>query len=138
MTGLGLGGSARPRTKPGDFERAWEVITSADGDKKTKAYLAELVAAQASHDAAREKAEAAAAEAARREIEAAKAEQDARSARAALSTATEAARNEVGRREVAVAERERLATEHEQSQDTRAEELAQREGHLREAGVAGF
>ena len=38
MNGPGMGGSARPKARAGDFERAWEVIVAAGGDKETRDY----------------------------------------------------------------------------------------------------
>ena len=46
MKSVGQAGGM-PRTKAGDYERAWAVITAANGDLKTKAYLAELKEAEA-------------------------------------------------------------------------------------------
>ncbi len=138
MKSLGMTGSAPRKVKPGDFERAWAVIVQAAGDTKTKAYLAELVDAQAAHDKARADAEGAMAKAEQRESEAQKAEADATRARQAQVDEAAQARDELGRREKAVSEREALAADVEAAQDVRDKELASREGHLREAGVRGF
>ena len=89
MTGPGLGGSARPKPKAGDYERALALITELGGDKHTKAYLSELVTATATYDAARTAAETAEQTAATREQLAHEAEMDAKSQRAALATETE-------------------------------------------------
>ena len=138
MRSLGMEGSARPRAKAGDFERAWQVIVAAGGDTKTKAYLAELVKAQAAHDKAQTAAESAQEVSAKREAAAQAAEADATRARQALADDTAKARSELGKREEAVAGRESLATEVEAAQTTRDKGLTKRERLLREAGVQGF
>ena len=138
MKSVGQAGGALPRAKAGDFERAALFNVSVNGDLETRSYLKELVAAQASHDEARAAAEAATVKAVERDKAAQKAEAAATRARQALVDETEKARTELGRREVGVTERERVATEAEQSQTARAEDLARREGLLREAGVTGF
>ncbi len=138
MKSLGMTGSAPRKVKPGDFERALALMVEVGGDKGTKAYLAELVDAQAAHDKARADAEGAMAQAEQREIAAQAAERDATRARQAQIDETAKARDELGTRERAVAEREALAADVEAAQDTRDKELASREGHLREAGVQGF
>ncbi len=138
MKSLGMTGSAPRKVKPGDFERALALMVEVGGDKGTKAYLAELVDAQAAHDKARADAEGAMAQAKQRESEAQKAEADATRARQAQVDETAKARDELGRREKAVSEREALAADVEAAQDVRDKELASREGHLREAGVQGF
>ncbi len=138
MKSLGMTGSAPRKVKPGDFERALALMVEVGGDKGTKAYLAELVDAQAAHDKARADAEGAMAQAKQRESEAQKAEADATRARQAQVDETAKARDELGKREKAVVEREALAADVEAAQDVRDKELASREGHLREAGVQGF
>ena len=138
MGGLGHPGRAMPKVRPGDHERALALISALNGDKETREYLKELVGAQAAHDKARDTAQAAESAAAKRESEAQAAEAAAVRARQALADETDKARTELGRRETAVTERERVITETEASQTARAEDLARREAHLREAGVAGF
>ena len=138
MKSVGQTGSSKPRTRPGDFERAWEVIVFAGGDLKTREYLKELVAAQAAYDKAGDDAQAAESAAAKREGEAQAAEAKAIRERQKLADETATATAALGKREKGVTERERLATEAEQSQTARDEDLARREGLLREAGVAGF
>ena len=133
-----MAGHGMPRAKAGDFERAWQVIVAAGGDTKTKAYLAELVKAQAAHDKAQTGAEAAAVVSQKREAGAQKAEAAATVARQALVDETAKARDELGKREAGVVAREALATEIEVAQSTRDKDLARREGHLRDAGVTGF
>ncbi len=138
MKSLGMTGSAPRKVKPGDFERALALMVEVGGDKGTKSYLTELVSAQAAHDQARADSEAATAQAQQRESAAQAAEADATRARQAQVDETAKARDELGRRETAVSEREALATDVEAAQDTRDNELAAREGHLRDAGVQGF
>ena len=128
-------GHGMPRAKAGDFERAWQVIVAAGGDVKTKAYLAELVKAQADHDKAQAAAEGAQAVSEKREAAAQAAEADATRARQALVDDTAKARDELGKREAGVVAREALATEIEATQDARDKGLAKREDHLRKAGV---
>ena len=109
MMGVGKTGSGKPQPRPGDFERAWEVIVAAGGDKKTKEYLGELVAASAVHDKARTDAEAATAKASRRETAAMAAEASARSEREALDTQTTEADSRLNAERAEVArERDRL------------------------------
>ncbi len=138
MTGLGQPGRARPKTRPGDYERALALIVEVGGDKQTRAYLAELVDATAAHDQARDDAQATAAAATKRDQMAREAEADATRARQALADETAAARAELGQREVAVADREHVADTREVEQAARDKELARREDLLREAGVANF
>ena len=135
MNNLGQAGSARPKVRPGDFERAWALIVETGGDKATKAYLKELVAASAVHDKAREDAEAAAVEAKGRDATARQAEDAARSQREALATETANAREELGRREVAVGGRETAVAALELTQETLEADLSRRAQLLREAGV---
>ena len=135
MNGLGMAGSARPKVKPGDFERAWALIVETGADKATKAYLKELVAASAVHDKARDEADAAAAEAKSRDATARQAEDAARSQTHALALATANARDELGRREVAVGGRETAVAALELTQETLNADLSRRAQLLREAGV---
>ena len=130
-----MAGHGMPRAKAGDFERAWQVIVAAGGDTKTKAYLAELVKAQADHDEAQTAAQKAEAAAKKRESAAQKAEAAATRARQALVDDTATAHAELGKREAGVGGREGLATEIEATQDARDKGLAKREDHLRKAGV---
>ena len=138
MKTLGMAGSAMPRAKPGDFEKALALMAATGADKATKAYLTELRDATLAHDKAREDAEAATAKAKQRESEAQAAEAAATGTRQALADESAEAQAALGKRETAVADRERLATECEQSQEARDKELARREDHLRQAGVRGF
>ena len=138
MKSLGMAGSAVPRAKPGVHEHALALLAAIADPKATKRSLTELRDATAAHDKALEASEAATAEAAEREKAARRAEANATRARQALADESASAASALGKRETAVAERERLATEAEQSQTARAEELAQREDHLRKAGVKGF
>ena len=138
MKALGQAGSAKPRVRPGDFERAWSLIVAVDADKKKKTYLADLVAAEAAADKARSEAEGVTAKAKQRESEAQTAEADAIRARQALADETAKARDELGKRETDIAERERVAGEVEKSQEMRDADLKRREDHLRGAGVKGF
>ena len=138
MKSLGQAGGAMPRAKPGDHERALALLAAIADPKATKRALTELRDSTAAADVAREASEAAERKAAERDKAAQKAEIGATRARQALADETEKVRGELGGREKAVAERERLATEVEQAQAVRVEELAQREDHLRKAGVAGF
>ena len=89
MTGLGMGGSALPRTRPGDYERALALVATLGNDEVVKAKLTELRDAQAAQDSARERAEAAERTAGQREQAAHEAELDAKSQRDALATETE-------------------------------------------------
>ncbi len=88
MNSLGQAGSSKPRVRPGDYERALALITELGGDKKSRQYLADLVAASAAHEKARTVGEAATADASRRETAAMQAEDAARSQREALATET--------------------------------------------------
>lgn len=133
-----MAGSSLPRPKPGDHERALALLAATADPKVTKARLVELRDATLAHEKARDDAQAAERKAAERDKAAEAAEADAIRARQALADETAKARDELGRRETAVAERERLATECEQSQEARDKGLAQREDHLRKAGVRGF
>ena len=133
MNGLGLGGSALPRTKPGDYDRALALVAGLGDDKAVKAKLTELKDAQATHDAARDKAETAEAAAKDRDAGARQAEDNARSQRAALATATEEADKRIR------AERAELATERQRltelADDLEAKELdlTRREAAIRQA-----
>ncbi len=138
MKSLALAGSRKPKIRPGDYERALALIVAFGGDKSTKAYLADLVAAEAEADKTRTVAEAATAKAKQRESEAQAAEADAIRVRQALADETAKARDELGKREIDVAERERVAAECETSQEARDKEFQRREDHLRKAGVRGF
>lgn len=111
MTGIRLGGGAGPRVRPGDYERALALITELGGDKKTRAYLAELVAASAVNEKARTEAEAAVAEAKERDATAREAEASARSQREALAAETMTADSRL------TAERAELATERDRLED---------------------
>ena len=133
MKSIGQAGSAMPRTKPGDYERALALIVEVGGDKSTKAYLTELVAASAVHDKARGEAEAAAAEAKRRDAVAREAEASARSQREALATETA----ETDRR--LTADRAHLANERQRLEELATElegkdsDMKMREAALRRA-----
>ena len=109
MTGMGLVGSARPKARAGDFECALALMVEVGGDKQTRKYLEELVAAEATYVESRERATAATAEAERREAAALETEADARSQRTSLATETAETdrRLTAGRQELA-AERQRL------------------------------
>ena len=104
MTSLGMGGSRKPRTKPGDFGRLWEMLGPLHLDKTTKAYLSELVAAEAALVKTREEAEVATAEAKRQGATAREAEDRARSQREAFATETAETESRL------TAERNKLAT----------------------------
>ena len=138
MKTLGMAGSAMPRAKAGDYDKALALLAATGADKGTKAYLTELRDATTAHDKAREDAEAAERKAADREKAAQAAEAEATRARQALADESAEAQAAHAKRETAVAERERLATECETSQEVRDRGLAQREDHLRKAGVRGF
>ncbi len=138
MKSLGMSGGAMPRAKPGDHERALALLAATADTKVTKARLVELRDATLAHDKAREDAEAAGRKAAERDKAAHRAELDATIARQAMADESAEAQAALAKRETAVAERERLATECEQSQEQRDKGLAQREDHLRKAGVRGF
>ncbi len=129
---------AMPRAKVGDFENALALLVATGADKATKAYLTQLHEATAAYDKAKDDAQAAERKVTTRESEAQAAEADATRARQALADETATARDELGRREVEVAEREQAADAREAAQEARNEELARREGLLREAGVANF
>ncbi len=136
MKSLGMA-STVPKARAGDFERALALLVALDSNK-TKGYLAELVEAAAAHDAAHTAAEAAAEKAKKRARAAQEAEAAATVSRQALADQSEKSKAEIGRRETAVVAREAMATEVEAAQDTRDKELAEREAHLRKAGVKGF
>lgn len=133
MTALGMGGSALPRTKPGDYDRALALVAGLGDDNAVKAKLIELRNAEAANNVARENAEGAIAESKQREAAAMEAEDNARSQRAALATATEEADKRIR------AERAELATERqhltELADDLEAKELdlTRREAALRTA-----
>lgn len=133
MSGVGMGGSARPKARAGDFERAWEVIVAAGGDKQTRDYLKELVAAEATYVESRERATSATSEAERREGLAREAEADARSQRTCLATETEEtdARFNAERQELA-GERRRLG-EWDEKLKVQDAGLKQREDALKTA-----
>ncbi len=42
MTGVGMGGGALPRHRPGDYERALALVAGLGDDKAVKAKLVEL------------------------------------------------------------------------------------------------
>ena len=106
MSGMGLVGSARPKARAGDFERALALMVEVGGDKQTRKYLEELVAAEATYVESRERATAATAEAERREAAALEAEETARSDLAELA-AHQAAYDTCTRNERATLEAER-------------------------------
>ena len=138
MRSLGQTGSAMPKVKPGDYDRALALLAATGADKKTREYLLELQGAAAAHDKARADAEVAESKAAKRESEAQAAAAAATVARQALADDTAKAHSELNEREKVVVARERKATEVEAAQDARDKDLARREDHLRKAGVAGF
>ena len=124
-----------PRARVSDFDMALQLLTIFGNDKARKQGMTELRDERVAAVKAREEADAHIVEGKRREETAQAAEADATRARQALADETERARTELGGRETAVAERERLASERDAAQETRDEELARREAHLREAGV---
>ena len=115
MKSLGQVGSGKPTVRAGGFDSALEVIVAVRGDEGTRDYLAELVAATAAHDQAREGYEFAKAEASRRETAAMDAEAEARSQREALAAETMTIDSRLS------AERAELKTERQ-----RLEELGER------------
>ncbi len=133
MNGPGLGGSALPRARPGDYERALALVAGLGADKAVKAKLTELRDAQAANDLARENAEVAVAESKRLEGLAREAEADARSQRTSFATETA----ETDRR--LTVERQELAGEQrrfgEWDEDLKAQDadLKQREDALKVA-----
>ncbi len=129
---------AMPRAKSGDFERALQLAATFGSKDAVTHGLKQLQDATAAHDAAREGCEMASAETKRIGEEALRAKEDATRARQLLVDETAAARAELGQREVKVAAREQAADARDAAQETRDEELARREGLLREAGVANF
>ena len=138
MMKVGFKPGAMPRTKPGDYERAWAVNVAAAGDLKVRKYLAELVAVEAAigeRETAVVERERVVAE---RDKAAQAAEANAIRARQALADETAAAQAAHAEREVVVTERERVAGEVDQSQDARDADLKRREEHLSKAGVRGF
>ena len=133
MTGLGMGGSALPRTKAGDYERALALVAGLGNDKAVKAKLIELRNAEAANNVARENAEGAIAESKQREAAALEAEEGARSDLAelvALKVAHDAGiRNE---RATLDAERRRL-DEQATALDAEQADLSRREASIRAA-----
>ena len=138
MIGRSMGATAMPKTKPGDFERALQLVAALGGTKDIKAKLTELHEAEKSHDLVREFAEAAKAEATKRETLAKDAEAKAVVARQKLADDTGKANGELASRERAVGGRETAAGELEATQEAREADLARREALLAEAGVTGF
>ena len=100
-TSLKTGGM--PRVKPGDYERALALMVELGGDKQTRAYLEELVAATKASEQASADATAAMDEATKRSKLASAAEADATVARQKLADDTAKARTDLGKRETAVA-----------------------------------
>ena len=139
MKAIGQAGSAMPKgVKAGHLDTALALLAALSEPKATKAYLLELQAATVGHDEARAAAEAAESKAAKRDSEAQKASADATRARQALADETVRSEAALGNREKAVVAREALVAAAETSQEARDKELAEREAHLRKAGVAGF
>ena len=133
MSGLGMGGSALLKVKPGDYERAMALMVEVGGDKGTRKYLQELVTASAVHDKAREEAEAAAAEAKRRDALAQEAEDSARSEISDLATETAETDTRLRRERAALAaERQRLEELGKQLETTETD-INMREGALKRA-----
>ena len=133
MNGPGLGGSALPRTRPGDYERALALVASLGADKAVKAKLVELRDAEAANNVARENAEVAVAEAKRREGLAREAEASARSQRTSFATETaETDRRLSAERQELVSERQRLG-EWDEDLKVQDADLKQREDALRRA-----
>ena len=85
MSAFNQPGRARPQARPGDWERAIEILAATGADKETKTYLTDLRDASAAHDTARETAEAATAESKQREAVALEVEEGARSELAELA-----------------------------------------------------
>nr|CAK32571.1 hypothetical protein 10D02-37 [uncultured organism] len=133
MTGLGMGVSALPRTKPGDYDRALALVAGLGDDKAVKAKLTELKDAQAAHDAAREKAEGAIAESKQREAAALEAEEGARSDLAELA-ALKAAHDAGIRNERATLDAEgRRLDEQAKALDAEQADLNRREAAIQRA-----
>ena len=133
MTGPGLSGSALPRHRPGDYERALALVAGLGNDKAVKAKLGELRDAEAANNVAKENAEVAVAEAKRREGLAREAETDARSQRTAFATETaESDRRLTAERQELAGERRRLG-EWDEELERKDSELTTREDALRRA-----
>ena len=133
MTGLGMGGSAKPKARPGDMDRFMAWLEFMSVDKSTKSYAKEVHEATLAHDAAREEATTATAEANRRDAMAREAEDAARSQREALAaevtitdTRLTAERDELAREQQRL---EEMATELE----AKSLDLTPREAALRRA-----
>ena len=133
-----MGGSALPKSRPGDYERALELIAALGGSKDVKVALAALRDAEKSHDLTRERAEAAAGEADKRKAAAERAEAKATAANQRLADQTAKDNAELTSRERGVGGRETAATEREATLDARDIEFSRREKLLRDAGVTGF
>ena len=133
MMGVGQTGSALPRAKAGDYDRALALVAGLGDDKAVKAKLTELRDASLAHDKAREEAEAAALEAKRRDAMAQDAEDGARSELAELA-GHKAAFDAQTRNERATldAERQRL-DEIAKQYDAEGADLNQREAALKRA-----
>ena len=136
MRSLGLAGSGKPKVRAGDMERALALITELGGDKKSREYLADLVAAEAEADKARTVAEAAAAEAKRRDATAREAEDRARSQRDALATETAEAERRLTAERTELARENVLAKELEEAVDAKLSDLTHREEAIRRAFIA--
>ncbi len=133
MTGVGMGGTAPPRTRPGDYERALALVAGLGNDKAVKATLTKLRDAEAANNVARENAETAVAESKRREGLAREAEADARSQRTAFATETaETDRRLSAERQELAGERQRLG-EWDEELEGKDSELTTREAALRRA-----
>ena len=136
---VGLQHGAMPKgVKAGHLDTALALLAALSEPKATKAYLLELQAATVGHDEARAAAEAAESKAAKRDSEAQKASADATRARQALADETVRSEAALGNREKQLAARESLAADVEVAHNTRDKALAEREAHLRKAGVKGF
>ena len=135
MKAVGQAGSWKPRVRPGDFERALALMVEVGGDKGTRTYLSELVAASAAQDKAREEAEAATAKAKQRESEAQAAEAKAARARQALADQSAAAQAALAKREAAVSKREASADSRDTALFTQKRDIDRRVKLLTEAGV---
>ena len=137
MKALGQSASGRPLAKSGDYERALALIVEIGGDKQTREYLNELVAASAAHDEAREAAELATAEAKKCDAGAREAEDRARSERETLTAETADIQRQLARQRAEIERDRQLNAERARELDLLAAQLTPREAALKRA-FAGY
>ena len=135
MKTMGQAGLAMPRAKPGDFERALQLLASVADSKSSKMHLQELRDATAAEVDRREEVEFLITKAKERDETARQAEADAAHARQVLGDETAAASAKLDTRERAVGEREKAVGEREAFLDKLGQDVDRRVKLLRAAGV---